>query len=168
MQLSNLYLFQNDIRYSHEQLFTLAKFAETNSFTNIKPISILRTSGDLKHYIRDGLHRCIAIYLAGRELLTQEYVIEPRNKIDLNSISYKNGYFTPFNIRTEVRLADLTEFREGLKLEIVKSKDIKYWIWDNQHIYKTIREWYHDNIIDFLDEKYPNLRVRYEQYKNGV
>ena len=67
-------------------------------------------------YLRDGLHRVIAILLArpSRALHSGEYRLQDRTYQMYIEADVRDGWVTPFDPRTEVRFADLRAFKTGL------------------------------------------------------
>ncbi len=66
-------------------------------------------------YIRDGFHRVVAAYF-GRgfdeaQLYDGEYFIEQLTYLRMNTANFGCAYYTPFDPRTEVRVADFAAFR---------------------------------------------------------
>ena len=71
---------------------------------------------DGRFFLRNGHHRAVAIYLAGREvLLESEYKLSNWRYSDFLGINFERGWYTPFDVRNEVRLADLTVFKQQVK-----------------------------------------------------
>ncbi len=68
-------------------------------------------------YIRDGHHRCIAIFRSGRTWLDEcEYIITERSSYDdFINPHVGNGWYTPFDPRTEIRLSDFKDYKKNLK-----------------------------------------------------
>ncbi len=76
------------------------------------PIAIARFP-DGRMMIRDGHHRCLATYIGGRAYLRHdEYRLEEYTYEMYAEINFEVGFVTPFDPRTEVRVPDLTEFRQ--------------------------------------------------------
>lgn len=90
---------------------------------------------DGKRYIRDGLHRVVAIYLEGRELREDEYFIEHIPYECFQKINRNCGWLTPIDPRTEVRLADFHCFKDQALQIIAEGKDPTEFIFANRHLY---------------------------------
>lgn len=68
---------------------------------------------DGRLFLRNGHHRAVAIFLAGRDkILDGEYHITDWKYSDFEDINLVRGWVTPFNVRTEVRLPDLAQFKD--------------------------------------------------------
>jgi len=65
-------------------------------------------------YVHDGHHRVIALFLAHRKFLyPQEYQYMDFDSYDrYNEVNFETGWVTPFNIREELRLPDVRNFKE--------------------------------------------------------
>lgn len=104
--------------------------------TEGNPIYISQFPDDTQ-MIHDGHHRCVATYLAERyELFEEEYVIKNWTYEEYDSIIFKNGYVTPHDPRTHVRLADFLVFKTKA-FEIAKTDEYlaKEYISANTHLF---------------------------------
>jgi len=89
-------------------------FRKENLITPAPLIGISIFEDGLK-YIRDGHHRTLAIWLAGRKLLKEgEYQLENFKYSHFEEINLEKGWVTPFNPRAEVRIADFSSFKKSL------------------------------------------------------
>lgn len=71
---------------------------------------------DGKLFVRNGHHRAVAIHLGGRDTIyDDEYHIVDWKYSDFSDINFKVGWFTPFDVRTHVRIADLADFKRKVK-----------------------------------------------------
>lgn len=78
-------------------------------------------------YVHDGHHRCVAAYLhhylhQNTPPLNLEFSITEWTYADYNTINIEAGYTTPFDVKTEVRVADFSLYREitsGLQYDCV-------------------------------------------------
>lgn len=76
---------------------------------------------DGEYYIHNGHHRAVAIFLAGRDhLLPEEYYVKEWEYSDYNDIVFLNpddtwrGYVTPFDVKTETRIADFGPHKDNV------------------------------------------------------
>jgi hypothetical protein len=89
----------------------LLAFHVFNSLSNYPSIMHVAKIDDT-FYLHDGHHRAIAAWVAGRHAIhSDEYEVIPYTFDDYMKSNPKKKWFTPFDPRTEVRLADLTEYR---------------------------------------------------------
>lgn len=71
---------------------------------------------DGKLFVRNGHHRAVAIHIGGRDAIYDyEYNIVDWKYSDFSDINFKAGWFTPFDVRTHVRIADLADFKRKVK-----------------------------------------------------
>jgi len=108
---------------------------------------------DGQWYIRDGLHRTISIYLGRSErvLYEDEYQIEHMGYEMYLEPAVQHGWYTPFDPRTEVRLADFFEFKNKVLGLIDGGDDVEAFIRSNKHMYATPRS--HKHTIAKLAEE---------------
>src|SRR5215813_1415080 len=126
LQLDTLGIMHDEIRHKHQVvamswlvrdgLFwtrdVLRAHADKHHTPVPRPIAIARFP-DGRMMIRDGHHRCLATYIGGRAYLRHdEYVVEEYTYEMYTEINFEAGFVTPFDPRTEVRVSDLTEFRQ--------------------------------------------------------
>jgi hypothetical protein len=77
-----------------------------------KPIAISRFE-DGSLYVRDGHHRiCAAIIVGMKTLWDDEYEIEDYCYEDYLTPNFSNGFFTPFDPRTQCRLPNFFDFKD--------------------------------------------------------
>ena len=86
------------------------------------PIMEIAEFEDGKKMIHNGHHRAISIWLAGRDFISEEeYYIKPWKYSDYEDIvmTHDNGdwmgWVTPFDVRTESRVCDLSSFKNKVK-----------------------------------------------------
>lgn len=95
---------------------SLLQFAQSNGYKPEKLIQINRFENG-SHAIHDGHHRCLSIWLAGRESLNpKEFVFSYWSYKQYGEINFSNGYVTPYNPLEEIRHADFFDF----KSEVIK------------------------------------------------
>jgi hypothetical protein len=103
----------------------------------ISPLINIIKFPDNKFMIHDGHHRCVAIYLAGREFLyPDEYIITEFEYEDYTTICFENGWLTPFDPLNEVREAEFYSFKEKVnKLYLVSEALALDYIAKNKDLY---------------------------------
>lgn len=105
-------------------------------------------------FIHDGHHRVAAIWLSGVRdvLLPQEITYSDFTYDRYNRANFSNGWYTPFDPRTHVRVPDFFQFRNHIK--ILSEKDpqqaIEY-IKLNKSSYLRDRKLRHNHISGILD-----------------
>lgn len=180
INIKQLKVMQNGFRLPGEEILKMAarvywggKFsAETLARYNPNRTSLIAITEfeDGQMFIRDGFHRVVAIIIGrtgspvgytglkyGADLFEDEYVIEPMTYAMFLEINIENGWYTPFDPRTEVRKADFFDFKnEVLKTDKSKLHDF---ITQNKHRYAVPREPHHDPF------KYADALVR-DSYVN--
>jgi len=123
--LSQLTITQEEIR-DGSKLENMANLVRSGGFFNKETLERydaekaflmeIAEFPDGKFYLHNGHHRCIAIYMGYREYLREdEYYIKKWKYEDYNSINFGVGYYTPFDIRTETRVSDLSKYKEFIK-----------------------------------------------------
>lgn len=149
MKINNLIVTQNAIRNQVSDMIAYVKIGGIFSLENIKAynnsnslIHIARFS-DGNLYIHDGHHRCISILLGGRNHLEkQEYYVKDWNYQDYLQINFNVWWVTPFDLKNEVRLPDIFDFKKHIKyLYYNQSPDhAKHYILTNKNKYATMRK----------------------------
>lgn len=115
---------QEGFRHSTDELSYMTFHARTGCFdleslrrhnpdhTNLIAITQFE---DGALYIRDGFHRVVAAYFArdfeNAQLYDGEYFIEQLTYQRMNTANFGCDYYTPFDPRVEVRIADFAAFR---------------------------------------------------------
>lgn len=110
-------------------------------------IYISRFPEDVK-MIHDGHHRIVATYLGGRsELQESEYDIGDWTYESYKEVNFNNGFVTPFDPVTEVRLDNFFSFKvEALRIAQSSREEAKTYISTHKHLYarprrlKTVHE----------------------------
>lgn len=118
IKLSSLYVTQNSIRdlENVKQLIYKIEYSYRKIIDSIKGIKIARFD-DGNSYIRDGTHRCLALY-AVQKPISEPYL--PSNLIDIEYYSYDEwedinfecGWVTPIDIKQYVRKPDISSFKK--------------------------------------------------------
>jgi hypothetical protein len=165
LEIKQLKVMQDGFRLPEQQILEMIRFVEYGGkFTtenlikhNPNRLSLIAITQfeDLQLFIRDGFHRTAAIIL-GRHgsdipqtsvLFEDEYVIEPMTYDMFLEINIRNGWYTPFDPRTEVRKADFFDFKEEVIGLVETSKldsTINEFILENKDRYAVPRQDHHD------------------------
>ena len=137
MNIENVIITQEELR-NPEQIPEMVKFVNLGGFfsDSDKKISLSRFP-DSKIFIHDGHHRICAIYLAGRRHLSKtEYIITDWTYEDYLEINFVNNWITPFHPMYEIRIPDLSDFRNSVN----NSSDKVDFINCNKHLYAKPRK----------------------------
>ena len=139
MKINDLIITQEELR-NYDHFHKMLDHAlcngifDTEYLSQFKSYQLIKLSQfeDDKIYVHDGHHRCAAIWLSGRDTLhDDEYEIEFYNYKNYMRPKKSTGWFTPFDPRKEVRLADFISF----KLKAEKSENLKEYVDKNRHMY---------------------------------
>jgi hypothetical protein len=105
------------------------------------PIVIDRFPDD-RLYVRDGQHRVTAVLVARPtgELLPGEYVIVDRSYAMYTELDLADAWCTPFDPRTEVRLADIGAFKARVRALLDDGADPSTFILSNRQLYCRPRD----------------------------
>lgn len=178
MKIENLILMQDGLRLPRGEIFRMKYHVETGGkFVSCdKPIAIV-DFGDSLFYLRDGLHRCASIYLGRPDkfLYENEYVIENMTYEKYMEINWSVDYYTPFDPRTEVRIADLTFYRNMVKKQrslYERAKNL--FEWDEKVLHSILNKFVMANRNLYTRERIPDKHnsIRYyaeqigEEYDN--
>jgi hypothetical protein len=123
LKISDLGIIQDELRNPGQIADMIKHIEERGFFHHCKPlIEIAQFSDDNRHYIHNGHHRAVAMYLAGREYIsTGEYYIKTWTYKDYDDVVFFNedrswrGYVTPFDVRKEARIANLAHHKETVQ-----------------------------------------------------
>lgn len=95
-------------------------------------------------YIHNGHHRLWSIYKAGRTFLYKdEFTLKPATYEWFAELNPEAGWYTPYDLRTEIRLANLQFWKSKAAYhynEIVNPKDFDQWVRDHDYLYLEDRE----------------------------
>jgi hypothetical protein len=158
MKTGNLKLTQEGLRLSSADLQQMYEFVEQGGFfspealllhdpTNLSPIAISEFE-DGQRYIRDGLHRVLVIHLFGRPLRLDEFIIEKMTYDMFLGVNLKKLWVTPFDPRTEMRVADFRAFKTEVINMANQRLDIVKFIQENKKRYCVPRNQCWDNITN--------------------
>lgn len=93
--------------------------AELDKFTGIQSTNLIGISRfeDGELYVHDGHHRVVSILLSGVRdyLYPEEYIITDYTYFQYNRPNFKNNWYTPFDPKTQLRIADFFKYREKIK-----------------------------------------------------
>jgi hypothetical protein len=92
----------------------LDAWAEANHIPRSSPlIQITEFEDDGRQYVHDGHHRLCATFLGGRfQLRDDEYELTRCPYAHYLEYNPEGGWFTPFDPRTEVRVADFSGYKQ--------------------------------------------------------
>lgn len=123
LKIDNLLPTQHGYRISRESREAMVDFVSNGGVFDLKSITshnhkkssliAITRFEDGSLYLRDGLHRTTAIYLARSErvLYPSEYQFEDMTYDMYLNAAPDKGWWTPFDPRIEVRLPDFLNFR---------------------------------------------------------
>ena len=127
INLDNLYVTQSSIRnwdrvvrmidfVRNGGIFTnefIQQYHNDESSINHQPMKI-KIMPDDKHFLHDGHHRAIALWIAGRkELYPEEYTTHNWPSYEsFSEVNLSVGWVTPLDIREEIRYPDVVPFKE--------------------------------------------------------
>ena len=92
------------------------------------PLIEIAVFEDGRMFVRNGHHRCVAAFIGGRNWLRQdEFVTKEWKYADFEAINFMddqgNGWVTPLDVRTEVRVPDLSAFKDEVRKHFQKNKE---------------------------------------------
>ena len=109
-------------------------------------------------YVRDGFHRLASIILGGRKYLFEmEYFIEDMTYARYINLNLGVNWFTPFDPRIEVRIADFFSFKDRVLTMRNAGDDPTSFILRNKHLYAVPRTERHDPMCRLIQAHYPDL-----------
>ncbi len=140
MLIDRLTVSQNDVRHDYEHLMGMVGYVKSGGLFTRKAIeahAVLTGSRpdppligitrfpDGVHMIHDGHNRVVACHWAGRtELDPDEYFVKEYGYEHYTDLEPENGWFTPFDPRTEVRLADFGKYKVAARLCYANNPDL--------------------------------------------
>lgn len=155
--LNDLIVTQSDIR-NHSALQGMIAYVKEGGFWTAEALlgysksHSLRTSPLIQvsrfedsqtngpFYIHDGHHRALSTFLAGRSFLREdEYEITDWAYQQYMEVNHANGWYTPFDPRTQVRLPDFGDFKREARDRFLGGEDATQWILENASRYRLNR-----------------------------
>lgn len=121
----------------------LDEFAKCNKLPSSSPLIQIPKFEDGRQFVHDGHHRVVSVHMGGRDFLRDdeyvEYEFEYEKYIECNDAAFQNGFFTPFDPRTELRHPDFKSFKDQA-FQKYADKDVTEealcdWIRENSHQY---------------------------------
>lgn len=188
IEIKNLKVMQDGFRLPEQQILEMIHFVKNGgNFTteslaahnpNRTSLITITQFEDGQLFIRDGVHRTAAIII-GRTGLPVSGLYEPfgllhtaslfENEYVLESMTYDmflepsiiNGWYTPFDPRTEVRKADFFDFKEEV-MALVNQPNVNDFILENKYRYAVPRKEHHDlfKYADDMQERISNVSSR--------
>lgn len=150
LDINELFVTQKQVRNYH-QLNEMILFAKEGGFFTanalmkypsrgkFSPLIEITVFEDGQHFIHDGHHRAAAIYLSNRTFIDKtEYRIRHFTYNDYLHPNLKAEWWTPFDPRFEVRLSDMSAYKELINNLIqnqTPEETILKYIISNQHMY---------------------------------
>lgn len=98
-------------------VFDLAELARHQNLpVSSKELIQIRHFEDENFFIHDGHHRCLSVWLAGREVLMEsEYKVSDWLYSQYGDINLEAGFVTPYDPRKETRIADFFAFKQEVR-----------------------------------------------------
>jgi len=120
----------------------LSDYAHQYGDGKSSPLIQVNVFEDGKRFVRDGHHRCVSIWEAGRKRLYEsEYREHPFQYQDFLDIVFDKGWVTPHDPRTHMRIPDLVVFKAAINhlLETQSEERARIFIEANPAMYITPR-----------------------------
>jgi hypothetical protein len=145
-QLNNMVRFvRAGGRFTEDALLAFSIF--TQGRVN-PPLIYVSRMEDGRLFLHDGHHRCVAKHLAGKEYLEEcEYQVGHHTYEDYLVARPSDGWLTPFDLNTEVRVPDFGAFKDVARMMLgVSHQAAESYIQENRQLYceprriTTIRE----------------------------
>ena len=154
MKIKNLIVTQDSLRSTNSidlmskhvekggywDIESLEKYSKENKI-KVAPLIQITQFEDGKQFIHDGHHRIVATVLSGRDyLLPDEFCVTEWRYKDYDVLAAENGWFTPFDPRTHVRLGDFLPYKKMAKDAYARNLLSNAWVKEIEHLFKTKRE----------------------------
>jgi len=169
LELDDLTVSQDSLRHI-EQLCPMIEFVKNGGFWTVSalqeyadvygvrvcPLIEINQFPDGRLMVHDGHHRVVSTRLGGRHFIRgDEYLFKSYTYENYRGINHPGRWVTPFDPKTEIRVADFGEFKKKAfeLFAIDKDEAIRY-ILDNGSVYKRPRT---ISGVDCLADRYRNL-----------
>lgn len=147
IKLDELKVTQNQPR-NIEKVFSLADDMMCHLVDHSPPMQldnkvVVKVFEDGEYYLHDGHHRALARCLSGSDvLLDGDYIIKEYTYDSFLEINFDVGWVTPFDIRNEVRVPDLSNFKYKVfrLYDTLGRTAASKWITRNKHLYTEPRK----------------------------
>jgi hypothetical protein len=154
MKIDNLIVTQNSVRAT-DNISLMTKHVENGGFwdkqsleryskeNGIKTCPLIQISQfeDGRRFIHDGHHRTIATVLGKRDYLREdEFEVTLWKYSDYTVLSPENGWFTPFDPRTHVRLGDFLDYKKLARDAYARKLLSEDWVKEIEYLFKGKRE----------------------------
>ena len=153
--LKNLMVLQADLRHRND-IQTMAEYVKNGGYwtkecleeysksqklTRISPVIAISQFEDGLQFIHDGLHRSVSTWLGGRDYLRpDEFVLTNWKYEEYEEISPQNNWYTPFNPKIHLRVADLSVFKKEAKEKFKADLEAATeWLWQNSDKFRVNR-----------------------------
>ena len=180
--LENLMVMQDDLRHPAQipemiefvrqggfwTQDVLANYAKNNQLTRICPLKEIIEFPDKKYMTHDGHHRLVSVYLGGRDYIREdEFVIKNWTYDDYLEINFPNNWVTPFDPRTEIRLAEIGKFKKhALDLSKKSPEEAMNFIASNKSSYAKERNVF--TIKCLADLYLKEIQYKDKNFCNGI
>ena len=141
-------------------IFTIDNIKQFHPEDSTFPLIRVSQFPDGSHYLHDGHHRAVSIWLGGRDiLLPGEYEIQYFPSIaKYAEVNPGAGWYTPINLDSEVRLPDTRVYKR--LIQEVEPEHIPILVKDLKSMYATPR--IYDNVVELAEAiaKHTGLPLR--------
>lgn len=152
IKLMDIIPTQNELRSVKTVNYFIDKLEKGETF---EPV-ILKQLDDQKYYVHDGAHRLYASWLFGLEELKQSmYIMKYYTYEQFLSVNFRLGWITPFDLRTQCRVPDLTKYKDEIRRKLdggVPLDEIEKFIRLNGHKYIQQRRAYNISQMELPQE----------------
>lgn len=163
MKITDLKLTQDGLRI--QDLSEMVEFVKSGGLytkdvlnqynkTSDSNLIIINRFEDGQLYLHDGHHRVASIYFAGNRNFLFETEVEywDYSYSRYMNPNFSNGWYTPFDPRTHVRVPDFFNFKEKVRIMSEQNPDMaKEYILNNQDQYLVLRTEKHNDISGILN-----------------
>lgn len=156
LPLSSLYVTQDALRHfdaldeiisyvSNGGFWTpdfLARYAEERKLRSTSPVIQISKFEDGKLFLHDGHHRTIGTSFVRNYLRHDEFNISSWKYSDYNEVNLSSGWYTPYDPRTDVRNADISEWKAKIRKMLksnMRTDDVISYIFEHQSEFRHVR-----------------------------